>query len=156
VARLSLHVNGRSHDLDIDPETPLLWALRDHLGLTGTKYSCGIAECGSCTVLIDGQAMRSCQIPVADAVGSQVTTIEGLGLQHLHPLQEVWLEDEVAQCGYCQPGQLMTAAALLARNPHPTVQEIEAEMSGLICRCGTYQRIKRAIAKVAGREVDHD
>ena len=156
MARLSLHVNGRSHDLDIDPETPLLWALRDHLGLTGTKYSCGIAECGSCTVLIDGEAMRSCQIPVADAAGSQVTTIEGLGLQHLHRLQEVWLEDEVAQCGYCQPGQLLTAAALLARNPHPTTQEIEAEMSGLICRCGTYQRIKRAIAKVAGREVDHD
>ena len=156
MARISLHVNGQSHDLDIDPETPLVWVLRDHLGLTGTKFGCGIAECGSCTVLVDGEATRSCVTPVADAVGHEVTTIEGLGPQRLHPLQEAWLTDEVAQCGYCQPGQLLTAAALLARNPHPTEQEIEAEMSGVICRCGTYQRIKRAVAKVAGREVDHD
>jgi len=151
MAQLTLRVNGKSHSLDIDPDTPLVWVLRDHLGLTGTKYSCGISECGACTVLVDGAAERSCTMPVADAVGSEITTIEGLGVTELHPLQKAWIEDEVPQCGYCQPGQLMTAAGLLKRNPNPSEEEIVAEMSDVLCRCGTYIRIKRAVAKaVAG------
>ena len=147
MAQLTLRVNGKSHSLDIDPDIPLVWVLRDHLGLTGTKYSCGISECGSCTVLVDGAAERSCTMPVADAVGSEVTTIEGLGVTELHPLQKAWIEDEVPQCGYCQPGQLMTAAGLLNRNPNPSEEEIVAEMSDVLCRCGTYLRIKKAVAK---------
>ena len=147
MTKLTLHVNGVSHTVDTDPDTPLVWVLRDHLGLTGTKYSCGISECGACTVLVDGAAERSCTMPVSDAVGSEVTTIEGLGVTELHPLQKAWIEDEVPQCGYCQPGQLMTAAGLLNRNPHPTEEEIVAEMSDVLCRCGTYLRIKKAVAK---------
>jgi aerobic-type carbon monoxide dehydrogenase small subunit (CoxS/CutS family) len=147
MAQLTLRVNGKSHSLDIDPDTPLVWVLRDQLGLTGTKYSCGISECGACTVLVDGVAERSCTMPVADAVGSEVTTIEGLGVTELHPLQKAWIEDEVPQCGYCQPGQLMTAAGLLNRNPNPSEEEIVAEMSDVLCRCGTYIRIKKAVAK---------
>ena len=147
MAQLTLRVNGKSHSLEIDPDTPLVWVLRDHLGLTGTKYSCGISECGACTVLVDGAAERSCTMPVADAVGGEVTTIEGLGVTELHPLQKAWIEDEVPQCGYCQPGQLMTAAGLLNRNPNPSEEEIVAEMSDVLCRCGTYLRIKKAVAK---------
>lgn len=147
MAQLTLRVNGVVHTVDTDPDTPLVWVLRDHLGLTGTKYSCGISECGACTVLVDGAAERSCTMPVSDAVGSEVTTIEGLGVTELHPLQKAWIEDEVPQCGYCQPGQLMTAAGLLNRNPHPTEEEIVAEMSDVLCRCGTYLRIKKAVAK---------
>jgi isoquinoline 1-oxidoreductase alpha subunit len=147
MAQLTLRVNGKSHSLDIDPDTPLVWVLRDQLGLTGTKYSCGISECGACTVLVDGAAERSCTMPVADAVGSEITTIEGLGVTELHPLQKAWIEDEVPQCGYCQPGQLMTAAGLLNRNPNPSEDEIVAEMSDVLCRCGTYLRIKKAVAK---------
>jgi isoquinoline 1-oxidoreductase alpha subunit len=147
MAQLTLRVNGKSHSLDIDPDTPLVWVLRDHLGLTGTKYSCGISECGACTVLVGGAAERSCTMPVADAVGSEITTIEGLGVTELHPLQKAWIEDEVPQCGYCQPGQLMTAAGLLNRNPNPSEEEIVAEMSDVLCRCGTYLRIKKAVAK---------
>ena len=149
MAQLTLNVNGTSHELDIDPDTPLVWVLRDNLGLTGTKYSCGISECGACTVLIDGAAERSCSMPVSDAVGSNIITIEGLAGTDHHPLQKAWIEDEVVQCGYCQPGQLMTAAGLLNRNPNPSEEEIVAEMSEVLCRCGTYQRIKKAVAKVA-------
>jgi len=149
MAKLTLNVNGKSQTLDLDPDTPLVWALRDHLGLTGTKYSCGISECGACTVLVDGVAERSCSMPVSDAVGARIITIEGLAGTDLHPLQQAWVEDEVGQCGYCQPGQLMTAAGLLNRNPNPSEEEIVAEMSGVLCRCGTYQRIKIAVAKVA-------
>ena len=149
MAPLTLRVNGKSHTLEIDPDTPLVWVLRDHLGLTGTKFSCGISECGACTVLIDGLAERSCSLPVSDAVGSEVITIEGLAGTQLHPLQQAWVEEEVAQCGYCQPGQLMTAAGLLIRNPHPSEEEIVAEMSDVLCRCGTYLRIKKALAKAA-------
>jgi isoquinoline 1-oxidoreductase alpha subunit len=147
MAQLTLRVNGVSHTVDADPDTPLVWVLRVHLGLTGTKYSCGISECGACTVLVDGAAERSCTMPVSDAVGSEVTTIEGLGVTELHPLQKAWIEEEVPQCGYCQPGQLMTAAGLLNRNPHPSEEEIVAEMSDVLCRCGTYLRIKKAVAK---------
>jgi len=147
MAQLTLRVNGVVHTIDADPDTPLVWVLRDHLDLTGTKYSCGISECGACTVLIDGAAERSCTMPVSDAVGSEVTTIEGLGVTELHPLQKAWIEEEVPQCGYCQPGQLMTAAGLLNRNPHPSEEEIVAEMSDVLCRCGTYLRIKKAVAK---------
>ena len=147
MADLTLIINGTTHRLDVEPETPLLWVLRDHLGLTGTKYSCGISECGACTVLVDGVAASSCTMPVADTVGSEITTIEGLGVTELHPLQKAWIEDEVPQCGYCQPGQLMTAAGLLNRNPNPSEEEIVAEMSDVLCRCGTYLRIKKAVAK---------
>jgi len=147
MAQLTLRVNGVSHTVDTDPDTPLVWVLRDHLGLTGTKYSCGISECGACTVLVDGAAERSCTMPVSDAVGSEVTTIEGLGVTELHPLQKAWIEEEVPQCGYCQPGQLMTAAGLLNRNPNPSEEEIVAEMSDVLCRCGTYLRIKKAVTK---------
>jgi len=149
VADLTLKINGTTHHLDVEPDTPLLWVLRDHLGLTGTKYSCGIGECGSCTVHIDGKTVRSCSYPVSDAVGTEVTTIEGLGLQELHPVQKAWIDEQVPQCGYCQPGQIMTAAALLEDNPDPTEDEITAVMNDVLCRCGTYPRIHRAVAKAA-------
>ena len=152
MARIQLTVNGKSHHLDIDPETPLLWVLRDNLNLTGTKYSCGISECGACTVLVDDEAYRSCMTAIREVAGRKITTIEGLGLTDLKPLQDAWIAEEVSQCGYCQPGQLMTAAGLLLRNPDPTDEEIVAEMSDVLCRCGTYQRIRKAVA-VAAREV---
>ena len=152
MARIELTINGKSHHLDIDPETPLLWVLRDNLNLTGTKYSCGISECGACTILVDDQAYRSCMTAVSEVTGRKITTIEGLGLTDLKPLQDAWIAEEVSQCGYCQPGQLMTAAALLLKNPDPTDEEIVAEMSDVLCRCGTYQRIRKAVA-VAAREV---
>lgn len=150
MARLTLVVNGRRHAVDVAPETPLLWVLRDTLGLTGTKFGCGIAECGACTVLLDGEAVRSCQTPVKEAAGRSVTTIEGLSPDGTHPLQRAWIADEVPQCGYCQPGQLLAAAALLAKRPHPTDVEIDEAMRGILCRCGTYQRIKRAIRAASG------
>ncbi len=149
---IELVVNGERHRIEVDPEMPLLWVLRDVLGLTGTKYSCGIAECGSCTVLLDGEEIRSCVTPVAQAAGREVTTIEGLARTRFHVLEEAWITEEVPQCGYCQPGQLMAAAALLARNPHPDDAEIVEHMSGILCRCGTYQRIRRAIRRVSGPE----
>lgn len=155
MARLTLHVNGSDHALDIDPDTPLLWALRDRLDLKGTKYSCGIGECGSCTVLIDGVAERSCQVSAGDAAGGKITTIEGLGEGGLHPVQKAWIQDEVPQCGYCQPGQILTAVALLEKTPHPTDGQIEAEMSGVLCRCGTYQRIRGTMRRLA-KEGGHD
>jgi aerobic-type carbon monoxide dehydrogenase small subunit (CoxS/CutS family) len=142
---LTLNVNGAIHELDVDPETPLLWVLRDELGLTGTKYSCGQGLCGNCTVHIDGEASRSCVTPVAAVVDRAVTTIEGLSADGDHPVQQAWLASEVSQCGYCQPGQIMTAAALLGHRPHPSDAEIEEAMAGVLCRCGTYQRIRKAV-----------
>ncbi|MBU2499834.1 MAG: (2Fe-2S)-binding protein [bacterium] len=149
MAVVNLTVNGQAHTLDVDPDTPLLWILRDHLDLTGTKYGCGVGECGSCTVLLDGEAVRSCSLSVREAAAGAVTTIEGLGRDGLHPVQKAWKELEVPQCGYCQPGQILTAVALLDRNPRPADAEITAAMSGVLCRCGTYQRIGRAVKKAS-------
>jgi len=146
---IDLRINGKSHRLDIDPKTPLLWVLRDHVGLMGTRFGCGAALCGCCTVHVDGEARRACVLPVGDIAGTSVTTIEGLGAHATHPLQAAWLELDVAQCGYCQSGQIMQAAALLAAIPRPTDQDIDDAMSGNICRCGTYQRIRAAIKKAA-------
>ena len=134
---ITLRVNGQEQTVDVSPDTPLLWVLRDTLGLTGTKYSCGIGLCGACTVHLDGQATRSCTIPVSEVAGREITTIEGLSGDGDHPLQQAWLAENVSQCGYCQPGQIMTAAALLAENPNPTDDEIDAAMSHNLCRCGT-------------------
>jgi aerobic-type carbon monoxide dehydrogenase small subunit (CoxS/CutS family) len=146
---LTLNVNGRSLETDASPDTPLLWVLRDHLGLTGTKYGCGRALCGACTVHLDGAATRSCQVPVGGVAGKQITTIEGLSQDRSHPVQRAWLELDVPQCGYCQSGQIMSASALLASNPAPTDADIDQFMSGNICRCGTYPRIRAAIHRAA-------
>jgi aerobic-type carbon monoxide dehydrogenase small subunit (CoxS/CutS family) len=145
----NLVVNGESRQVEADPSEPLLWVLRDRLSLTGTKYSCGIGECGCCTVHVDGQAARSCQTSISSVAGKSVTTIEGLAPDGLHPVQQAWLVEAVAQCGYCQPGQIMTAAAFLARNPHPTDEDIDSAMSEALCRCGSYPRIRRAIRRAA-------
>jgi aerobic-type carbon monoxide dehydrogenase small subunit (CoxS/CutS family) len=145
---LRLNINGKVHDLDVDPNTPLLWAIREQAGLTGTKYGCGVAQCGACTVHVDGVAVRSCGLPVGDVTGA-VTTIEGLGANGDHPIQKAWMAENVPQCGYCQSGQIMQAASLLAETPKPTDADIEAAMSGNICRCGTYTRIKAAIHQAA-------
>jgi len=142
-------VNGEEHTVDVSPDTPLLWVLRDTLGLTGTKYSCGIGLCGTCTVHADGEAVRSCVTPVSEVAGKEITTIEGLSPEGSHPVQRAWAAENVVQCGYCQPGQIMAAAALLAKNPNPTDADIDAAMSGNLCRCGTYQRIRRAIHRAA-------
>jgi aerobic-type carbon monoxide dehydrogenase small subunit (CoxS/CutS family) len=150
MARFSLVVNGAPRAVDAPADTPLLWILRDDLGLTGTKYGCGQALCGACTVLLDGAPVRSCQTTLQAAAGHQVTTIEGLSAKGDHPLQRAWVEDQVPQCGYCQSGQLVAAAALLQKSPHPTDAQIEAAMDGILCRCGTYGRIKRAIRRVEG------
>jgi aerobic-type carbon monoxide dehydrogenase small subunit (CoxS/CutS family) len=150
MARLTLQVNGKTHAVDVAPETPLLWVLRDTLGLTGTKYGCGQALCGVCTVLVDGEAVRSCQLPAREVAGRKVTTIEGLAADGEHPLLRAWIAGEVSQCGYCQPGQLMQAAALLARTPSPSDAEIDEAMRGNLCRCGTYNRIRRAIHAASG------
>jgi aerobic-type carbon monoxide dehydrogenase small subunit (CoxS/CutS family) len=147
---ISLNVNGKPVELDVAPDTPLLWILRDHLGLPGTRFGCGVGSCGACTVHLDGVAVRSCQLPASALSGRSVTTIEGLGAGGDHPLQRAWLEAQVPQCGYCQSGQLMAAAALLKDKPHPTDADIDGAMSGNICRCGTYQRIRRAIHLAAG------
>jgi aerobic-type carbon monoxide dehydrogenase small subunit (CoxS/CutS family) len=149
MARLSLKVNGRVHTVEAQPEMPLLWALRDLIGLTGTKYGCGIAQCGSCTVHLDGQAVRSCVTPVSGVGSREVTTIEGLSSDGSHPVQRAWIAEEVPQCGYCQSGQLMSAAALLRANPRPTDRDIDGAMAGNLCRCGTYDRIRRAIHRAA-------
>jgi isoquinoline 1-oxidoreductase subunit alpha len=146
---ISITVNGTPHAVDISPDTPLLWVLRDHLYLTGTKFGCGAGLCGSCTVLIDGSPERSCITPVGDVQGKKITTIEGIPASQ--PLKAAWLSEEVSQCGYCQPGQLMSAVALLAQKPHPTDGDIDAAMSGNICRCGSYGRIRRAIHSAAGQ-----
>ncbi|MDF1548601.1 MAG: (2Fe-2S)-binding protein [Bacteroidales bacterium] len=149
MAIFNLKINGKEQQLDIDPSTPMLWVLRDHLKLVGTKYGCGIAQCGSCTILMGDVAVRSCQVPVSTVGNQSITTIEGLSEKGDHPLQKAWLELDVPQCGYCQSGQIMNAAALLRANPNPTDEEIEASMNGNICRCGTYTRIKAAIKSAA-------
>ncbi len=145
MAKYNLKINGKTRAVDVDPSTPILWVLRDHLQLVGTKYGCGIAQCGSCTIHLNGTAMRSCMLPVSSIGKSEITTIEGLSEKVDHPVQKAWIEHDVAQCGYCQSGQIMTAAALLRDNPNPSEEDIEATMSGNICRCGTYLRIKEAI-----------
>ncbi|HOX20471.1 MAG TPA: (2Fe-2S)-binding protein [Gemmatimonadales bacterium] len=146
----TLLVNGASTSVDVDSDTPLLWVLRDHLNLTGTKFGCGVGQCGACTVHLDGQATRSCQWIVRDVGARHITTIEGLSADGSHPVQRAWVREQVPQCGYCQVGQIMSAAALLAGTPHPTDADIDAAMAGNICRCGTYQRIRRAIHVAAG------
>lgn len=149
MAKYTLQVNGRRRQVEADPEMPLLWVLRDLLQLTGTKYGCGMGICGACTIHENGRAVRSCQVAVSNATGKTYTTIEGLSAQGDHPCQRAWLEEDVAQCGYCQAGMAMTAAALLRERPQPTDAEIDAAMSDLVCRCGTYQRIRSAIHRAA-------
>jgi aerobic-type carbon monoxide dehydrogenase small subunit (CoxS/CutS family) len=151
---VTLRVNGKVQKLTVDPETPLLWVLRDHLGLIGTKFSCGIAECGACTVHVNGEHILSCVTPVGEVNGKEITTIEGLKGKIAEVLQKTWIEEDVPQCGYCQPGQIMTAAALLASNNSPTDADINNAMSGVLCRCGTYQEIRNAIHRVI-REINH-
>jgi isoquinoline 1-oxidoreductase subunit alpha len=145
MAKYNLKINGKIRKVDIDPSTPMLWVLRDHLDLQGTKYGCGMAQCGACTVHLDGTAIRSCSLPVSAIGKGAITTIEGLSEKGDHPVQKAWIEHDVAQCGYCQSGQIMSAAALLKDNPKPSDADIDASMSGNICRCGTYLRIKEAI-----------
>ncbi|MBE9662970.1 (2Fe-2S)-binding protein [Mucilaginibacter myungsuensis] len=145
MAAINLTVNGKKQTLNIDPNTPMLWVLRDHLNLVGAKYGCGIAACGACTVHLNGTAVRSCQLPVSAAAGSKITTIEGLSEKGDHPVQKAWIEHDVSQCGYCQAGQIMSAAALLKTTPKPTDEQIDNAMNGNICRCGTYLRIHAAI-----------
>ncbi|MCC6461820.1 MAG: (2Fe-2S)-binding protein [Saprospiraceae bacterium] len=151
MSTITLHINGREYHTDAAPDTPLLWVLRDHLGLLGTKYGCGIAVCGACTVHLNGEATRSCVLPVSAVGTAQVTTIEGLSETGDHPVQRAWEAVDVPQCGYCQAGQLMTAAAFLARNPKPSEREIEEAMSGNLCRCGTYHRIREAVKIASGQ-----
>jgi isoquinoline 1-oxidoreductase alpha subunit len=151
---MQLTINGKQHTVeDVDPSTPLLWVLRDRLGLVGTKYGCGVAQCGACTVHLNGRAVRSCSLPVSAVAGQQITTIEGLAKPNgeLHALQRAWIEHDVAQCGYCQAGQIMSAAALLRTNPNPTDADIDAALAGNICRCGTYTRIRKAIHAAAAQ-----
>ncbi|MEZ4994491.1 MAG: (2Fe-2S)-binding protein [Saprospiraceae bacterium] len=149
MAIYNLKINGKNQEVDVDPSTPILWVLRDHLNLTGTKYGCGIAQCGACTIHLNGVAMRSCMLPVSQVGNQAITTIEGLAENADHPVQQAWLEHDVAQCGYCQAGQIMSAAALLKNNSNPSDADIEAAMNGNICRCGTYTRIKAAIKTAA-------
>jgi aerobic-type carbon monoxide dehydrogenase small subunit (CoxS/CutS family) len=146
---ITLTVNGKRHDVDVSPDMPLLWVIRDVIGLTGTKFGCGLSQCGACTVHLNGEPVRSCVMAVSNAVGKNVTTIEGLSPASNHALQSAWVAEQVPQCGYCQSGQIMSAAALLARKRNPTDADIDTAMSGNICRCGTYQRIRRAIHRAA-------
>ena|ERR1700694_1213839 len=150
---ITLIVNGRKHSVEVDPQSPLLWILRDGLGLTGTKFGCGMGLCGACTVHLDGDAVRSCITKMADAAGRRVTTIEGLSKDRNHPIQRAWVADDVPQCGYCQPGMIMAAAALLRATPRPSDADIDETMSRHICRCGTYPRIRHAIHRAAGEQV---
>lgn len=149
MAKFKLKVNGKPFEVDVDPTTPVLWVLRDHLNLVGTKYGCGVGSCGACTIHLNGKALRSCQLPVVAVGVQEITTIEGLSETGEHPVQKAWLEQDVAQCGYCQTGQIMTAAALLKTNPNPSDADIDSYMSGNICRCGTYIRIRTAIKTAA-------
>lgn len=151
MASFNLKVNGKDQPVDVDPSTPLLWVLRDTLDLVGTKYGCGVAQCGACTIHLDDNAVRACQLPVSAAEGKSITTIEGLSENGDHPVQEAWIEHDVAQCGYCQAGQIMSASALLKKNSNPSDDEIAAAMNGNICRCGTYVRIKQAIQTASNR-----
>jgi len=146
---IRLQVNDQEHELTADPAMPLLWALRDLLGLTGTKYGCGISLCGACTVLADGEPVRSCTTPLSEVSGKKITTIEGLSNDRSHPVQQAWVEEQVPQCGYCQSGQILSAVALLARKPRPSDADVDEAMSGVLCRCGTYPRIRRAIRRAA-------
>ena len=152
---ITLLVNGKPHEIDVDPETPLLWVLRDHLGLTGTKYSCGIGECGACTVHMDGEPVASCTISVKDAAMKKITTIEGLTGPVAESLHDAWIEEDAVQCGYCQPGQIMIASALLKSKPNPSDNDINRAMSGVLCRCGAYSEIRRAIHRAA-KEGNHE
>ena len=147
---IALRINGKDVNVDAAPDTPLLWVLRDSLAMTGTKFGCGIAQCGACTVHIDGTPSRSCQLPVSALAGKDITTIEGISADGSHPVQQAWIAEQVPQCGYCQSGQIMSAVALLAKTKNPTDADIDAAMSGNVCRCGTYQRIRRAIHRAAG------
>lgn len=154
MSEITLRINGADHTVDVPPDMPLLWALRDILNLTGTKYSCGIGTCGTCTVLLNGVPMRSCVLPAISATGAEVTTIEGLDPTGRHPVQRAWDDEDVPQCGYCQGGQILTASALLARNPDPSDADIDTAMSAVLCRCGTYPRIRKAIKRAAGYTAD--
>ncbi len=149
MANFTLNINGEKKEVDVDPNTPLLWVLREDLDLVGTKYGCGMSQCGACTVHLNGAAVRSCVFPVSAVANQPITTIEGLSEDGDHPVQKAWLEEDVAQCGYCQPGQIMSAASLLNNNPNPTDEDIDLAMSGNICRCATYVRIKKAIKKAS-------
>jgi isoquinoline 1-oxidoreductase alpha subunit len=147
---IGLRINGKDVSVDATPDTPLLWVLRDSLAMTGTKFGCGIGQCGACTVHLDGTATRSCQVPLSAVAGKEITTIEGISTDASHPVQQAWIAEQVPQCGYCQSGQIMSAVALLTKTKNPTDADIDAAMSGNICRCGTYQRIRRAIHRAAG------
>ena len=149
MATISFTLNGRSRTVDVPEDMPILWVIRDVVGLTGTKFGCGIAQCGACTVHLDGEPIRSCIIPISAAADKAITTIEGLSDDRSHPVQRAWIEEDVPQCGYCQSGQIMSAAALLAKNPDPSDEDINSAMSGIICRCGTYVRIRRALHRAA-------
>ena len=150
MAPIQLLINNSPHEVEVDPDTPLLWVLRDKLNMTGTKYGCGMGLCGACTVHLDGQAVRSCQTAVSSVASKKITTIEGLSVDNSHPLQKAWIAEQVPQCGYCQPGQIMSAAALLAKTSRPSDQQIDSAMGGNLCRWGMYQRIRRAIHRAAG------
>ena len=152
MANFNLNINGKIQQVDVDPATPMFWVLRDHLNLVGTKYGCGISQCGSCTIHLGDIAVRSCQLPVSTVGNQSITTIEGLSENGDHPVQKAWLEEDVYQCGYCQSGQIMNASAFLKNNPNPSDEEIDAAMNGNICRCGTYTRIKKAIKNAAKSE----
>ena len=154
MSEVILKINGESHTIDVPPDMPLLWALRDKLNLTGTKFSCGIGVCGTCTVLVNGLPMRSCMMPAVSMAGMDITTIEGLDPSGGHPVQRAWNDEDVSQCGYCQGGQVLAASALLARNPNPSDDDIDAAMSGILCRCGTYFRIRKAIKLAAQYAAD--
>jgi isoquinoline 1-oxidoreductase alpha subunit len=151
MAKYSLQINGRNYEADVDADTPLLWVLRDNLGLVGTKFGCGIAQCGACTIHVNGAAVKSCSFPISAVGTNKITTIEGLSANGDHPVQQAWNEVDVAQCGYCQAGQIMTAAALLAKNPKPTDDQIDTAMNGNICRCGSYHRIHEAVVVAASK-----
>jgi aerobic-type carbon monoxide dehydrogenase small subunit (CoxS/CutS family) len=150
MAAIHLVINNSPHDIEIAPDTPLLWVLRDKINLTGTKYGCGMGLCGACTVHLDGEAVRACQTAVSSVGARRITTIEGLSAGNSHPVQVAWIAEQVPQCGYCQPGQIMSAAALLAKTPHPSDEQIESAMAGNLCRCGMYQRIRKAIQRASG------